>query len=151
MIERRNRKLVVALTPGEHAALAHMARGEGEAMAVVVRKLIRQAACGPQISDQTTPSAALGDRHGTEESTKGILTKERRIELRRILDELFNMGELRGLCFDMHIDFEELAGATKPEKVIALIEFCERRGRISELETKVYTLRPNASLEDMPE
>ena len=82
---------------------------------------------------------------------KGILTKERRIKLRRILDEFFSMGELRGLCFDMQIHFDELAGETKPEKVIALIEFCERRGRISELETKVYTLRPDASLEDMPE
>ena len=145
MIERRNRKLVVALTPGEHAALAHMARGEGEAMAVVVRKLIRQAACGSQISDQTTPSVALGDRHGIEESTKGILAKERRIKLRRILDELFNMGELRALCFDMHIDFEGLTGETKPDKVIALIEFCERRGRTSELETRVYALRPDVS------
>lgn len=100
---------------------------------------------------QPTPSAVLGDRYGIKESTKGTLTNERRIKLRQILDEFFSMGELRGLCFDMHIDFEGLAGETKPEKVMALIEFCEHRGRISELETRVYTLRPNTSLEDTPE
>ena len=94
---------------------------------------------------QPTPSAALGKGQDREESARSTPTKERRIKLRRILDELFNIAELRGLCFDMHIDFEELAGETKPDRVIALIEFCERRGRTLELETKVYTLRPNVS------
>lgn len=62
MIERRNRKLMVALTPSEHAALVRMARGEGEAMAVVVRKLIRQAERG-QTTDQPQPAPVHEVQH----------------------------------------------------------------------------------------
>ena len=77
--------------------------------------------------------------------------EERQIKLRQTLDEFFTLSELRGLCFDMNIDFENLGGETKSDKVVALIEFCKHRGRTSELEAKVSELRPNASQEDKPE
>ncbi len=46
------------------------------------------------------------------------------------------------LCFELNIDFENLAGATKKDKVRELLQHCQRYGRLEELQTEVGKLRP---------
>ncbi len=67
-----------------------------------------------------------------------------RTKLRRILDTHFNVGELRDLCFDLDIKYDNLSGDGKKEKARELIEYCERHGRITELVKTCYNLRPKA-------
>ena len=53
--------------------------------------------------------------------------------LRQNIVQWFSEADVKALCFDMHIDFEILAGEEKTGKAISLIEYCERNGRINDL------------------
>lgn len=55
------------------------------------------------------------------------------VRLWRLIDEHFNDGELRGLCFELGIDYESLPGEEKRSKARELVAACERAGRIPEL------------------
>jgi hypothetical protein len=71
-----------------------------------------------------------------------------RQQLRRMIDNSFNQEELHTLCSDLNIDYEHLPGNQgKENKVRALIEYAERRGRLTELLQKVVENRPNLDLE----
>jgi hypothetical protein len=63
--------------------------------------------------------------------------------LRQILVKYFNDQELKNLCFDLGIDYENLSS---PKEGFAreLILCCERRGFIPELVKGCYLQRPNA-------
>jgi len=65
------------------------------------------------------------------------------IELREAVDKYFSLGELRMLCFDLDIDYENLEGDSKSAKIISLILFCQRRHRLPELLNEVQKLRPD--------
>ncbi len=47
--------------------------------------------------------------------------------------ECFNMSELNTLAFNIGIDFEEISGVTKTERIVEFIKYCKRRGKIDEL------------------
>lgn len=64
--------------------------------------------------------------------------------MRQILITYFNLSELRTLCFDLQIDYEDLAGPTKGEKALELVTHMQRHGRSAELERKCRELRPHA-------
>lgn len=70
-------------------------------------------------------------------------------ELREALDKYFSLGELRMLCFDLHIDYENLEGDSKNAKIISLILFCQRRHRLPELLNEIQKLRPGISFEQL--
>jgi hypothetical protein len=53
--------------------------------------------------------------------------------LRRQLSDFFNLEELRTLCFDMSIKYEDLPGDTITAKARELVIFCYRYGRIPQL------------------
>ena len=42
----------------------------------------------------------------------------------------FNLSELRMLCLQLNIDYEDLAGATLTDKSIALVERCRRHHKL---------------------
>lgn len=56
-------------------------------------------------------------------------------ELRDFIDRYFDDNELRDLCFDLGIDYQNLSGDNKSAKIRELIMHCERYGRYQELET----------------
>ncbi len=56
-----------------------------------------------------------------------------RIALREILVERFSGQELRALCFDLNVDYEDLPGEGKTDKALALIAYSERHDRLAEL------------------
>jgi hypothetical protein len=45
----------------------------------------------------------------------------------------YNLEELRTVCYDLAIDYEDLSGENKSNKVISLIEYVWRRGRLDAL------------------
>ena len=68
-------------------------------------------------------------------------------ELRAKLSDTFNTSELRGFCFDnrldLDIEFENLEGNNKDEKIISLIEYCFRHGKLDLLIEKLSKARPH--------
>jgi anti-sigma regulatory factor (Ser/Thr protein kinase) len=67
-----------------------------------------------------------------------------RSELRRLLSQFFDESEIQDICFDLHIDYDNLAGTTKNDKIRAVIIHLDSRGRITELTDVCRKLRPNA-------
>ena len=61
--------------------------------------------------------------------------------LRKALTRYFDLEELRTLCFDLSIEYEELPGETKSGKVTALLDHCERHGRLPFLLTYLQNER----------
>jgi hypothetical protein len=74
-------------------------------------------------------------------------TETFRASLRKNLVEWFNDSELRGLCFDMNVDYETLSGDNKADKARELVSYCERRQIIPDLVVKCRELRPKVSWE----
>jgi hypothetical protein len=62
--------------------------------------------------------------------------------LRRNLEASFNLDELRGLCFEMAINFENLSGDTLHMKTIELVSYCQRRRLLTKLVATCRELRP---------
>ena len=67
-------------------------------------------------------------------------------ELRQFIAQYFSDLELDELCFDYYPDLlnQFTVGMTKSQKVIALIGYAERRGRMNHLLTTLDKLRPEA-------
>jgi S1-C subfamily serine protease len=61
------------------------------------------------------------------------ITPELKTNLRKALANLFDLSELQLLCFDLGIDYDELTGENKSTKIISLLGYLERRGRLSVL------------------
>jgi hypothetical protein len=71
-----------------------------------------------------------------------------RTRLRRLLAAHFDAEELRTLCFDLGIDYDDLRGEGKAGKARELITYLERRGRLDELLTIATQLRPQVDWEN---
>jgi len=67
-----------------------------------------------------------------------------RTKLRQIVTQYFSAGELRTLCFDLGVDYDDLPGAGKTNKARELISYLQRRDRLPELVEMIRQLRPNA-------
>ena len=78
--------------------------------------------------DETPPNAELPNWH---------------VRLRRALVEYFSEDDLETLCFDLRVDFDDLPGQNKTQKVVTLITHMSRLGRISELIDLCSEVRPN--------
>jgi hypothetical protein len=76
--------------------------------------------------------------------TAGGDATELRLRLRAVLDAVFSENDLRDLCFDMDIDYDNLPGSGKSARARELILYCENRGRLNELTDHVRRLRPQA-------
>jgi len=62
--------------------------------------------------------------------------------LREYIARYFDLSELKELCFDLGVDYDELSGDNKAGKIIALVSYLYRRGRLSELLQKCMQERP---------
>lgn len=74
--------------------------------------------------------------------------RRHRASLRQNLIEYFSDGELRDLCFDMRVDYDDLPGQGKADKAREIVSYFERRQRIYELIDKCSDLRPNVDWRD---
>lgn len=65
--------------------------------------------------------------------------------LRELLNQQFDTNELRQLCFDLAIEYENLPGETRAIKAQALIAHCLRHQHLPELLQQCTQLRPKTS------
>lgn len=62
----------------------------------------------------------------------------------------FNLNEIRTLCLELAIDYEDIPGSEKTGKIICLILYCVQQQRIEELVRLLREERPRAQWEDLP-
>lgn len=63
-------------------------------------------------------------------------------QLRQKIEQHFDLNELRVLCHDLGIPWENLSGDNKPTKVISLISHVERRESLPKLLSVLQRERP---------
>ena len=63
-------------------------------------------------------------------------------ELVEKIARVFSLSDLRGLCFQLEIDYDDLSGQNKKDKIIALVNYCKNRQRLDELVNQCQKLRP---------
>jgi HEAT repeat protein len=76
--------------------------------------------------------------------------RELQIQLRQILTERFDKGELGTLCFDLGVDYDDLPGEGNQAKAKDLVAYCERRERIDELIAIGKQQRPDVPWPEIP-
>ncbi|MBE2223923.1 MAG: hypothetical protein IAF02_20450, partial [Anaerolineae bacterium] len=54
-------------------------------------------------------------------------------QLRKTISQQFNLAEIRLLCADLGVDYENLSGDTRDEKALSLVEWAQRHGRLPAL------------------
>jgi serine/threonine protein kinase len=64
-----------------------------------------------------------------------------RVTLHRVLAERFDLEELRTLCFDLGVAFDDLRGEGHKAKARELIAYLERRNRLNQLASCIRELR----------
>jgi len=69
--------------------------------------------------------------------------------LHELLIEYFSLEELRTLCFDLGLDYDELCGEIKSARARDLITVMLRRNRLADLAAGVQVLRPNVDWPDV--
>lgn len=64
-------------------------------------------------------------------------------DLRQQMITALNEEELRTLCFDLNVDFDNLPGRNKASKIRELIDLMRRNGRLPQLITQLQQIRPS--------
>lgn len=67
------------------------------------------------------------------------------VQLRDILIQYFSLDELKELCFDLGVDYEQLPGESKGAKARELVQYVDRRGQRRQLIDRCYQIRPQAT------
>lgn len=57
-------------------------------------------------------------------------------------DKLFTQADLADLCTSLNVDWDSLEGRTKADKVRALVAECDRAGKIKQLRSLIWLVRP---------
>lgn len=68
---------------------------------------------------------------------------EKLAPLRQTITQCFSEGELRNICFDLGVDYENLPGQSKADKVREFLVFLKRCGCIHKLMQTCAQQRPN--------
>ena len=64
-------------------------------------------------------------------------------DLRKGIDKSFSLADLRTICFDLDVNYDNLAGEEKGKKIIELINYLKNRGQLNFLLEKVKAERPH--------
>jgi photosystem II stability/assembly factor-like uncharacterized protein len=64
--------------------------------------------------------------------------------LHKNITQYFDEGELKTLCFDLQVDYDDLPAVGKTNKARELITYCQRLNRLEQLTYKCSQLRPHA-------
>jgi len=72
------------------------------------------------------------------------------VELRQILTDYFDEEDLKNLCFDLSIDYQNLPAEGKKGKARELVLYCAHNGRLAGLENKCRQLRPQLFVSPSP-
>lgn len=69
-------------------------------------------------------------------------------QLHSALDKYFNLSEIRTLCFDLSIPYEDFGGEGKKEKAAELVKYAERLGKFNQVVAYVQQARPHANFQE---
>ncbi|MCA9998442.1 MAG: hypothetical protein KDE56_21920, partial [Anaerolineales bacterium] len=88
-------------------------------------------------------AAAIAGAYAPKQAeTEAVLS---RAELRQRINDL-SETEVKGLAFDLGIEYEGLPGSNKNEKGIELLQACERQGKIEQLPKLLQAARATAAV-----
>ncbi len=73
------------------------------------------------------------------------------VKLFQKVDRHFNDSELRDLCFQLEVAYEDLAKPGKRDKVRELVTLLDRHGRLPDLTALTTQLRPKIKWQDPPQ
>lgn len=63
-------------------------------------------------------------------------------QLRKLIEKRFDLEELRTLCFDLNINYDELSGDRLSTKTVALVEYMRRFGQMPQFMEALENARP---------
>ena len=89
---------------------------------------------------QAGPSDDHFNRKGDREAANRVM----RSQAYRNLVDLFTDDELRGLCFELGVDYAHLPGETRQGKAMELVLYCTRFNCLGELWRRCAAHRPGA-------
>lgn len=114
-----------------------------EASSIVIgnQTIINAPIYGPLLSGSGSINMDAPQPASENKNRKIISTRQ----LREKLIYYFSISEIKDIAFDLGVDYENLAGATKNDIVRELINLLQRQGRLTELMEIVLKLRPHAS------
>ncbi|MCI0575509.1 MAG: aminoglycoside phosphotransferase family protein [Chloroflexi bacterium] len=99
-----------------------------------------------KIGERTGDSDNVGNNQARQAAAQQSATKPYdRIILRQMMASHFSLEEMRTLCYDLDIDFDDLPGSGKEGKIRELITYCERRGRVENLVDACREKRPHVN------
>ena len=98
---------------------------------------------GEWVRGEITGSEASEASEKPPSISEGEVPHTQRVKLRQSLVDSFGDQELRTLCFDLQVDYENLPAEGKAGKVRELVAQLERMGRVPELVEMCCKLRPN--------
>jgi hypothetical protein len=71
------------------------------------------------------------------------------VQLRKLIDDRFSDSELRDLCFELGLDYDDVSGSNRKDKTRELIVSLERRNRLDELRETIQRLRPDIAWDEI--
>ena len=71
------------------------------------------------------------------------------IQLHQLLGQRFDEEELRDLCFDLGVDYDDLRGEGKASKARELVSHLDRRGRLADLASAGKQMRPDIAWDNI--
>jgi hypothetical protein len=77
------------------------------------------------------------------EERGGELGQQGSVQLFRLIDSHFNDSEVRDLCFELDVDYDNLSGDNKRDKARELVIWMRRYGRLEELTELLMSKRPH--------
>ncbi len=100
-----------------------------------------------RLRTEVAATAGVGEPRGqlTMTVASGPLnnSEANQLTLRRALDDGYNTDELRDLCFELGIDYEDLPGETQSAKARELVLFAKRHNLTAQLVAVVMAARPH--------
>jgi len=128
-------RLAIEPAPGEGYRFFGGA-GPGKANWVLAElgfEVIPKSQCGQRAQVQAAHEAPAG----------GAPERKLLARLRQILASRFDEGDLRTLCFDLGVEYDDLPGEGKANKARELVVYLKHRNRIGELIETGKRLRPD--------
>lgn len=82
------------------------------------------------------------NKNKPEPATPSTLDTSQQVRLHQILDNDYNDQELRDLCFELGVDYEDLPFPGQSNKARELVALMNRKGQLDKLETVIRRDRP---------
>lgn len=102
---------------------------------------------GPAVMEISPETYPARDREEITMEETAVSRHPDPVSLRKILDNYFSRSELRILCFDLRVDYDDFP-STKMEMALEMVSYFERHDRLDELWGEICRRRPNLCEDD---